>query len=287
MVAVITYHALPTTSEPDGKVSQPTTPVVTTPKATAMPVSTVAAAKQPAVPTATPIITPAPLQNDEPEETDISSSDLVLIGTTEEGYPFTYAIYEADLDTVDFEDVVVDTWDGLEVVRNSEGIICRIFGRDATGKARSAKQAVADETVQGFFTEAGLLEKTREGWNKGGNGVAIAQLVDIRIVKIEGEHFCRLVIAGGKKTGSSSNGGSSAPEKPTVTPKPDETEKPSQTPTEKPTQAPTATPRIPDTDIDQGLEDWWQEGDESTVVATPSIGSNSDIDFDIDWGFED
>lgn len=224
------------------------------------------------VPTVPTFVTPSlELEEIEVVGEGVHSSDLVLNGITEEGYPFTYAIYEADLDTVDFEDVVVDIWDGLEVVRNTEGIICRIFGRDGAGKARSAKQAVSDETIQGFFSE-GILEKTREGWNSG-NGVAIAQIVDVRIVKLEGEDFCRLVV-GGKKTtsgGSSSNGGSSTPD---VTEKPQEptaTPKPDATPTQKPTQAPTATPRIPDTDIDQGLEDWWNG---NAPVATPRIPEN-------------
>lgn len=216
------------------------------------------------VPTVPTLVTPSlELEEIEVVGEGVHSSDLVLNGITEEGYTFTYVIYEADLDTVGFEDVVVDIWDGLEVVRNTEGIICRIFGRDGAGKARSAKQAVSDETIQGFFSEAGILEKTREGWNNG-NGVAIAQIVDVRIVKLEGEDFCRLVIAGGKKTtsgGSSTPDVTEKPQEPTATPKPDAT----------PTQAPTATPRIPDTDIDQGLEDWWNG---NAPVATPRIPEN-------------
>lgn len=217
----------------------------------------------PTVPTVPTLIIPSlELEETEVVSEDVHSSDLVLTGITEEGWSVTYAICEADLDRVDFEDVVVDTWDGVMIVRNTSGVICEVFGHENEGSARSAKMSVSDETVQGFFLN-GLLkgENARWGWNEDGNGLVLVNLVDVRIIKIEKEGFCRLVIAGGKTSGSSSNWSSSTPE-----------------PTEEPTQAPTATPRIPDTDIDQGLEDWvngTEKPQEPIPMATPRIGSDA------------
>lgn len=193
------------------------------------------------------LVTPVPAQEQLPTPVVIRSSDINLIGQNTEGKPFVFAIYEADLSKVQFEEVVVNEWNGLNIVRNTEGVVVQIWGRETQGKGRSASKAVSDKKAQAFFNGEGLLKKdaAREGWNKDGKGVATMQLTDVRIVKLAGEQHYRLVIVGkASKGGNGGNGNqpSATPVPPTSTPTSNPTTAPTSTPTTTPTTAPTTQP---------------------------------------------
>ncbi len=204
----------------------PTLPVVTI--APFVPVATSAPA---AVATATPAMV---YSRDASEKTIITDA---------EGNFRQMMIKAGDLAKVDYEEIVIDTWNGVSLLVNTDGVVGEVFTRETESNNVRRAGIRKESVVKNFFDANGELEssRVREGYAVSDTEIGTYNLTNIRFVQIAGEENYRLVINGKSHTG----GGNGGKADPTATATPAPTQEPTQQPTQKPT--PTPAPAADDT----------------------------------------
>ena len=213
-------------------------------EAPVLPVATFAPFAPVATATAAPVATSAPaaVATVAPVMVYSREASEKTIITDAEGNFRQMMIKAGDLAKVDYEEIVIDTWNGVKLNVNTSGIVGEVFNRE--DKSNDAKKAgVRDgNLVKGFFNANGEVraEHVREGYAVPDTEIGTYDLTNIRFVQIMGEENYRLVIAG-----NSHNGGNGGKADPTATATPAPTQEPTQQPTQKPT--PTPAPAADDT----------------------------------------
>lgn len=178
----------------------------------------------------------------------VSSSEISrkTIVTDIQGNLRQMMIRAEDLSKVDYEEVVIDVWNGVELLSNDKGIVGEIFNREDDAYMRLNAGQREEKVVKSFFDEAGRLYRVnaREGFATNGTAAGIYNLTNIKFVKLAGENNYRLVVVGKASNGGNSNPTAKPTNKPTEKPAPTQepTQKPTQEPTQEPTEKPTPTP---------------------------------------------
>ncbi len=181
--------------------------VVPTPtEAPTLPVATVT----PFVPlfTTTPATTSAPVAVETtPEEISSLEVSKKTIVTDEDGKSRQMMIYYADLKKVDYEEIIIESWNGVHLIINNKGVVGEVFGRE--DKANNPKTTTKVGEVKNFFIN-GLIKSNRveEGYALP-NTEMETNLTNIMFVQIIGEENYRLVVAGNSRAGG--NGGNADP----------------------------------------------------------------------------
>lgn len=201
---------------------------------TATPVSTPASVIRET--TATPVSMPAPVLRDETTASNVSitaikvkSSETSQKSIIQDGTGIKQMMVLASaLSKLDYEEVVIDVWDGVALLANSKGVVGEIYGRETVGYRRNAK-VVEESVVKAFFTNDGELfaDNAREGDAHQTAELSSYNLNKVRFVQIEGEDFYRLVVIGTPTTvkGSTGSSGNAASQEPSsekiTTPEPE------------------------------------------------------------------
>lgn len=201
--------------------------------------------------TATPVSVTAPVLRDETTATPVSTPASVIRETTASNVSITaikvkssetsqksiiqdgtgikqMMVLASALSKLDYEEVVVDVWDGVALLANSKGVVGEIYGRETVGYRRNAK-VVEESVVKTFFTNDGELfaDNAREGDAHQTAELSSYNLNKVRFVQIEGEDFYRLVVIGTPTTvkGSTGSSGNAASQEPSsekiTTPEPE------------------------------------------------------------------
>lgn len=214
----------------------PFAPVAT---ATVAPVATSAPAAVATAPAVTSAPAPVATAHVQMSSLDVSKKTIV---TDDEGNFRQMMIRSVDLPKVDYDEIVIDVWDGVKLNVNTSGIVGEIFNREDNSNAAKRAGVRDGNLVKGFFTNGEVKsEHVREGYAVPDTEIGTYDLTNIRFVQIMGEENYRLVIAG-----NSHNGGNGGKADPTATVTSAPTQEPTQ-PTSTPTPAPAAddTPPVP------------------------------------------
>lgn len=210
-------------------------PTVTPTVAPMLPMATFAPFAPVATATAAPVATSAPaaVATVAPVMVYSREASEKTIITDAEGNFRQMMIRSSDLSKVDYDEIVIDIWDGVKLNVNTSGIVGEIFNREDNSNAAKRAGVRDGNLVKGFFTNGEVKsEHVREGYAVPDTEIGTYDLTNIRFVQIMGEENYRLVIAG------NSHGGNGGKADPTAT----VTSAPTQEPTQQPTQNPTPTP---------------------------------------------
>ena len=284
MLPMVTFAPVPATVAP--VTTSAPAPVVTVPVTTSAPAPVVTAPVATSAPA--PVVT-APVQV---SSLDVSKKTIV---TDDEGNFRQMMIRSGDLSKVDYDEIVIDTWNGVSLLVNTNGVVGEVFTReDESNNARRAgirKESV----VSTFFNANGEVKSdcVREGYAVSDTEIGTYNLTNVRFVQIDGEECYRLVICGKSSYNGGGNGGNADP---TAAPAPTQKPAPTQEPvlptpeaTKEPggnnnpnTPAPTQEPVLPTPEAtkepgggNSGLPT--PEATKEPIGSTEAGGSNSDI----------
>ena len=284
MLPMVTFAPVPATVAP--VTTSAPAPVVTAPVTTSAPAPVVTAPVATSAPA--PVVT-APVQV---SSLDVSKKTIV---TDDEGNFRQMMIRSGDLSKVDYDEIVIDTWNGVSIVCNTNGVVGEVFTReDESNNARRAgirKESI----VRTFFNANGEVKAdcVREGYAVSDTEIGTYNLTNVRFVQIAGEECYRLVICGKSSYNGGGNGGNADP---TAAPAPTQKPAPTQEPvlptpeaTKEPggnnnpnTPAPTQEPVLPTPEAtkepgggNSGLPT--PEATKEPIGSTEAGGSNSDI----------
>ncbi len=183
---------------------------------TATPVETSTVASTPApiltAKASTPSATPATAKV---KSSEISRKSIIQDGTGIK----QMMVFKADLSKLNYEEIVINVWDGVSLLANSKGVVGEIYGREAVGYRRNTK-SIEENVAKTFFNNAGELyaDNTREGDAHQSAEFYSYSLNKVRFVQLEGENFYRLVVVGTLTTVKGSTGSSSNASNPTQEP---------------------------------------------------------------------
>ena len=273
--------AAPTVAPTVAPTEAPMLPVATF--APFAPVTTATAA--PVVATSAPVaVVTAPVQV---SSLDVSKKTIV---TDDEGNFRQMMIRSGDLSKVDYDEIVIDTWNGVSLLVNTDGVVGEIFTREDNSNNVRRAGIRKENVVKNFFNANGEVKSdcVREGYAVSDTEIGTYNLTNIRFVQIAGEENYRLVINGRSYTG----GGNGGKADPTATPAP--TQEPTQQPTQEPvlpTLEPTKEPggnNNPNEPVLPTLEPTKAPGGnnsdvskveplDETIGSTESGGENSDL----------
>ena len=214
----------------------------------------------------------------------VSSSEISrkTIVTDTQGNLRQMMILAEDLSKVDYEEVVIDVWNGVELLSNDKGIVGEIFGKEAKADSQLRAGQRDEKLIKNFFVDGKVLsQKAREGYAVAGTTVGFYQnLTNVKFVKLEGENHYRLVVIG-KATNKGGNSKTTAKPAPTATPRiPEEAATPRIPEATMPPEE-VATPRIPDMDMPTEVSATAAPTIGGDDVAEPSIGGEDSSDWDI------
>lgn len=205
---------------------------VSTTVAPVLPVETIA----PFVPVATTAPAAVETTPEEISSLDVSKKTIV---TDDEGNFRQMMISYGDLKKVDYEEIIIENWNGVNLIVNNKGVVGEVFGRE--DKANNPKTTTKLVEVKNFFIN-GLIKSNRveEGYALPNKEMEKYNLTNIMFVQIIGEENYRLVVAGNSRAG----GGNGSNPDPTGTATPAETGTPAapkETVTPDPGHNPTST----------------------------------------------
>lgn len=204
---------------------------------------------------------------------DVSKKTIV---TDNDGNIKHMTISYGDLKKVDYEEVIINNWNGVALIVNNEGVIGEIFNRENKANNAQKTSKLGEETVKNFFIN-GLIKSNRvkEGYAVPNSQIKTYDITNIMFVQIFGEENYRLVIAGNSYTG----GGNGGKADPTATAIPEATKEPGGNNNPN-TPAPTKVLPTPEATKAPGGNNSGLSTPEATkepIGGTEAGGSNSDI----------
>ncbi len=261
--------------------------------ATVAPVTTSAPAPVVTVPVTTSAPAPVVTAPVEVSSLDVSKKTIV---TDDEGNFRQMMIRSGDLSKVDYDEIVIDTWNGVSLLVNTNGVVGEVFTREDESNDDARRAGIRKESiVRTFFNTNGEVKAdcVREGYAVSDTEIGTYNLTNVRFVQIAGEENYRLVICGKSSYTGGGNGGNADP---TAAPAPTQKPAPTQEPvlptpeaTKEPggnnnpnTPAPTQEPVLPTPEAtkepgggNSGLPT--PEATKEPIGSTEAGGSNSDI----------